>query len=623
MIRLHLEGGQAQAFHGEAVGIGRAPTNQVIVDHERVSASHALIVPVDGGWVVADRGSKNGTSLIRGDSEPSPVKGDRPVPICTGDILRLGGERGARIRIEIVAEEERHTVAASQVPDARGDAAARAAEDASAARDLLALSDRLQATDTRDDAVDALVAWAESAVVGAQRVGVSLRVDDSLTAVRGAPSRTLAERALSEGRALLLFARDLRGIQSAADRPQIIVAPLGGLGVLEIGAGRESSLSPRDLDVVTVAARYAGLALQQLDLVDRLRATERGLRRENRVLRLRHGAPMVESASPAFERMLAELSRVAPTRTTVLLEGETGVGKEVLSRFIHERSDRADKPFVPINCGALSPALLEAELFGHRKGAFTGAEHDRAGVFEVASGGTVFLDEVGEMSPPLQVALLRTLEESAIRPVGEALERKVDVRIIAATNRDLRVMVTEGRFRADLYYRLRVFFVRVPPLRERKEDIGPLTRAAVERFATELGRPVPRVSDEILALFASYAWPGNVRELMNELERALVRMDPGAEALSADDLSPELIAQPTLSETGAEAHDLRAQLLRVEREILTSTLARFGGHRARAASALGLTRQGLAKKLERLGLSETSASTGKRGQVPSEEDPEG
>jgi Nif-specific regulatory protein len=297
---------------------------------------------------------------------------------------------------------------------------------------------------------------------------------------------------------------------------------------------------------------------------------------------------------------LEELRKAAAADVTVLLQGETGTGKEVAARFLHAHSRRRSGLLVPVNCGALAESLLDSELFGHRKGAFTGAATDRKGVFEVAAGGTVFLDEIGETPPNLQVRLLRVLEEGKIKPVGETIERKVDVRIVAASNKDLGRLVKEGTFRQDLYYRLRVFPVRLPPLRERPEDIEPLCQLFLRRYAAQLGKRLGEIDPSLFDALRGYDFPGNIRELANEIERAVVRAEEG-QRLSAEVLSEE-VHRPRGAPGGTSGGSLGEQLAVVERDLISRALARHDGRKNAAAKELGLTRQGLAKKMSRLGL---------------------
>jgi DNA-binding NtrC family response regulator len=339
------------------------------------------------------------------------------------------------------------------------------------------------------------------------------------------------------------------------------------------------------------------LTRENTRLVDELRRANERLSAENAYLR--QGAPSYEivGESPAMREVLALVARVASAPSTVLIEGETGTGKELVARAIHDGSPRRDRLFVPVNCAALAEGLLESELFGHRRGAFTGAVADRRGLFEVASGGTLFLDEIAETTPELQAKLLRVLQEGEFRPVGDTAARRVDVRVIAATNRRLDDEVRAGRFREDLYYRLRVFPIRIPPLRDRPEDVPALTRHLTRRLATQLNKSVGEPTEEMLALLARYAFPGNVRELANELERAILLAQPGA-ALT-DDLLSEHVQEAAEASPGGLLHQRTGAFERAEIE---AAIERAGGVKTRAAADLGLTYRGLAKKMRRLGM---------------------
>jgi Nif-specific regulatory protein len=274
---------------------------------------------------------------------------------------------------------------------------------------------------------------------------------------------------------------------------------------------------------------------------------------------------------------------------------------------VHDRSPRRERLFVAVNCAALAENLLESELFGHRRGAFTGAAADRKGLFETAHGGTLFLDEIGETTPAMQAKLLRVLQEGEVVPVGETRPRKVDVRLIAATNRSLEEEVRGGRFREDLYYRLRVFPIRIPPLRDRREDIPELVHHFVGRHASRLGRPRVAVSDAAIAALQTHSFPGNVRELENEIERAVLLCDPGEE-LGPEHLSDEVqraaAAAPAGSARASGDGSLRDRVDAHERSEIESALARAGGNKTHAARALGLTYRGLLKKMQRLGMTE-------------------
>jgi Nif-specific regulatory protein len=310
----------------------------------------------------------------------------------------------------------------------------------------------------------------------------------------------------------------------------------------------------------------------------------------------------IVGASDAIQRTLALVARAQTTSATVLLTGETGTGKEVLARAMHAGGARSRGAFVALNCAAFPEPLLESELFGHARGAFTGADRAKEGLFVAADAGTLFLDEVGETSLSFQVKLLRALQEREVRPVGGNRVQRVDVRVIAATNRELRREVDRGAFRADLYYRLAVFPIRVPPLRERREDIAPLARHFLALHGEREGKRGCTLAGDALDLLAAHAWPGNVRELENEMLRALALSDAG-DVIPAARLSPRLadVVEPASAALDGD-EPLRVTLARFERWLLGRTLARHGGRRAETARALGLTREGLHKKLKRLGI---------------------
>jgi two-component system, NtrC family, response regulator AtoC len=329
------------------------------------------------------------------------------------------------------------------------------------------------------------------------------------------------------------------------------------------------------------------------------------LRREVRRLRREVGEPEgfegVVAESAVMREVIELAARVAPFPSTVLVTGESGSGKEAIARALHRASPRRDAPFVGVNCGAIPETLLETELFGHERGAFTGADRSRPGLFEEAEGGTLFLDEVGEISLSLQVKLLRVLQERTLRRVGGTGERPVSVRILAATARDLVAEVRAGRFREDLFYRINVVQLHVPPLRARPEDIPPLARHFVERHAPRLGveaHPLPR---DLLPVLAAYSWPGNVRELENAIERALV-LSGGAIDLAH--LPPAVRSGRAPFDVPDADGDLsvKRRLPALERSLIARALERAGGNRTRAAELLDLSVRALSYKIRDYGL---------------------
>jgi transcriptional regulator with PAS, ATPase and Fis domain len=301
----------------------------------------------------------------------------------------------------------------------------------------------------------------------------------------------------------------------------------------------------------------------------------------------------------AFREVLELAETVAPTDSTVLITGESGTGKEVLARFIHRLSDREDGPFISVNCGALPENLLESELFGHVKGAFTGAVRDRDGLLVAARGGTFFLDEVGEMSPSLQVKLLRALQEREVVPVGSSSTVDIDVRVIAATNRDLEEEMRRGTFRSDLYYRLNVISLHLPPLRERQDDIPLLAEHFLHRLA-EGDEPLA-MDDDAIGRLQAYDWPGNVRELENALERAAVLA--GDDPIGVDHL-PDRVVEPPRERLVSDRPPANPTLETVERAYVLWVLDAEDGNKARAAEVLGIDPSTLYRKLNRYGVTD-------------------
>ena len=339
-----------------------------------------------------------------------------------------------------------------------------------------------------------------------------------------------------------------------------------------------------------------------------LRALEADNARMRMELGSRYQFAQFVGASPRMQEVYALVRRVMATRINVLVCGESGTGKELLARAIHYGSERAGGPFVALNCGAIPPDLFESELFGHVRGAFTGAVRDKAGHMEAADRGTLFLDEVGELPPAAQVKVLRALQERKVTRVGATSEIAVDVRLVAATNRDLAADVKAGRFREDLYYRLNVVQVDLPPLRERLGDVAPLAQHFVEKFAAEYGKSVRGVSPEGMQLLRAYRYPGNVRELQNIVERAVV-LESGALLSSASlpervrgelgDVPAEQLEEVDFPEGGI---DLDARLGAVERRYLDRALAASGGNRTQAARLLGITFRSLRYRLVKFGM---------------------
>jgi two-component system, NtrC family, response regulator PilR len=438
-----------------------------------------------------------------------------------------------------------------------------------------------------------------------------------LLAKQGHQVSTAADVATALGRVaqgdLDLVITDLRlGRESGLDVLKAVKAEAPAIEVVMVTAFATTENAIQAMKAGAYDYVLKPFKVDELQLVVQKALERRALLAENQVLRHRVGAPRVSELigrAPSIEELRHLIEKVAPTRTTILVTGESGTGKEVVARTIHARGGRADAPFVAINCGAIPEGLIESELFGHEKGAFTGADEQRPGLFEVAGAGTLFLDEVGELPPAVQVKLLRALQERKIRRVGGARDVPVAARIVAATNRDLAEEVKAGRFREDLYYRLNVIQLRLPPLRERREDLPLFLEHYLARFAAEQARPVPRFSPEAERILLGWNYPGNVRELANLVERAVTLA--GGPVIEPGVLPPALrgpqagggAAAPGPATTLPDAGlDLQTHLDQIERTILEQALARTSGVKTEAARLLSLTFRSLRYRLAKYGI---------------------
>ena len=415
--------------------------------------------------------------------------------------------------------------------------------------------------------------------------------------VRSAGSRSEAAEALRRGPVDLVLTdvklpdgdglEILRHVKAASPETAVVVMTAYGTTETAVAArklGAEAYiLKPFDVDELRIVVRDA--------------LANRSLREENVRLKREvgqiYGLDRVIGVSQVMASLFEMVRAIAPTSSTVLVTGESGTGKELVAKAIHGLSGRADGPFVTINCGALPDTLLESELFGYMKGAFTDARQSKKGLFEAASGGSLFLDEVGETSLPMQVKLLRALQERRVRRLGGTDEIDVDVRVIAATNAPLEMLVEQKRFREDLYYRLQVIPIRTPPLRERREDIPLLADHFLERFSRQMGKRVVKISEEAMSLLQGFSWPGNVRQLENVIERAVALET--TEAVLPERL-PDPIRRPSRSgplPAIGDGFGLDAYLLSVEARLLTEALDRARGDRAEAARLLGVSARSL------------------------------
>jgi len=398
----------------------------------------------------------------------------------------------------------------------------------------------------------------------------------------------------------------------------------GGSGLELLEAVREGSSETVVIVITAFASTETAIAamkdgaydyvtkpfrVDEIRLVVEKALEKKALARENRRLRseLRSRSRRIVGNSAVVQRVLDLVAQVADSRANVLVTGESGTGKEMVARAIHETSERKDAPFIVVNCAAIPENLLESELFGHVRGAFTGALHHKEGLFELAAGGTLFLDEVGDLPLPLQVKLLRAIQEKSFRRVGGTQDQQVDVRIVAATNRRLEEEVARGRFREGLYYRLNVIEIPLPPLRERREDVARLVDHFVEKYARELGKDVKGLSDAALDRLLAYRFPGNVRELENVIERAVaLAREP---VIDVDSLPPSVLQreEPAITRRiPREGVNLDQLVENYERSLILEALRPAGGVKKKAARLLGISFRSLRYRLEKLGIEDAS-----------------
>ena len=646
-----LEGssrGQVFKFEDGPVTLGRADGNSLVLRDYHLSGLHGQIFLDGDQFIYRDLRSTNGSAVRRADEILMVDAGvGWEVTLRSGDCLQLGDPKDpVLVRVGLPERPPKgdddlaeRLIASRSIIDLPAVAGRVEDDPASALRiykALSPLSTRLEVSET----LEAIVEAAFQLLPRATHVSVLLRSDsdkDRFTVALARPRDARPRRAPTGGdgppsgaavdpvrasRAVLRRLLEDRAALLMANAPEELSTSesiLGGqiLSIVAVPLWRGDEITgliqadnrssagmftEADLEVALLLGAQAALALDNATLVSRLKIAEERLRGENRYLRRREEKRRFESIigqSQAMKDVLAQLEKVLDTRATVCIEGETGTGKELIASAIHYQSRRQDKLFVAQNCAALPENLLESELFGHKKGSFTSADSDKKGLFEIADGGTLFLDEVGEMPLTLQAKLLRTLQEGTIRPVGATTEKQVDVRILCATNRDLAAEVERGAFRQDLYYRLMVFPIRLPPLRERRDDVPLLAEHFLRRYCQEYRRHVAGLSQEALDALTAYAWPGNIRELENEIQRLVIQAEPGA-WIEVADLSPQIRkVEGTLARIAPKKGTLKEMMEQVERWLITEALRENDNNKTRTAQVLGITRERLHKKLSK------------------------
>ena len=635
-----LAAGSTFELTAEVVRIGRAPGNDVVLEDMHVSGEHLRLVLQPGHVVVTDLRSTNGTHLVRA-GERTRLAGDASAAdLETGDVLELGtGDGVTSMRVTITDDADAAHIVSMRRLDEVEPAAAKFERDPGALGKLYTAQKRILAATDLDQVLIEVADAVLFLVPGATHVTLVLRDDEQgsddsaaafvpvMTRVRlpqgdsGPPSgpvpitRAIYRRVVKERAAVLAADApsevETESIMGASIRSTIGVPLWKGdeiIGVLQAdNRNAPATLNARDVELLLVLAAGASLAVANARLIKRLVSAEDRLQKENSFLKgreekRRSASVEIIGKSEAMRKLIEQLDKVVDTRVTVLIEGETGTGKELIAAAVHYRSRRRDKLFVAQNCAALAESLLESELFGHKKGSFTGAIDEKKGLFEIADGGTLFLDEITETPMSLQSKLLRALQEGEIRQVGATSAKHVNVRIVTATNRNLEDEVKAGRFREDLYYRLKVFPLRLPALRERRDDIPLLAVHFLQRYAEEIGKPCGGFTQQTMELMMGYNWPGNVRELQNEVQRLVIQLEPGAFA------TPELLSarirqvEGLVMRSGTAKGSLRDMMDAVEKFFLIEALRDHGNNKTNAARSLGITREGLHKKIRQFGL---------------------
>jgi transcriptional regulator with GAF, ATPase, and Fis domain len=623
---------------GERITLGRAPSNRVVVHDERASRFHAEVFSTDSGWMIRDLDSRNGTvidgQLLVGDRRlgagDSFQIGLAEVVYCepgsAGDTTGAAATGGGAATGEMPADIEAwhasitHRRTRSRLLDDIGVAAGSAPRVGRAAAELCRLAFSLgRAGDL--PAVSRLALASAIADTAATRGVVLLpeRIGDEPPG-GGAAAASLAPIAAVPDPWPMPYPAGIVATVLATDEALLAAAPAGGtrigatatisapirsrgraVGVMHLELERgDRQASPDDLEFVMAVCDALGVAIDNLSTREALSTRLATAADENERLRRRLGeeTPRMVGSSPALECIVGQIERVARTKATVLVRGESGSGKELVARAIHEASDRRTGPFICLNCAALSETLLESELFGHEKGAFTGATEKKIGKFEAAHRGTLVLDEIGEMSPAIQAKFLRVLEGHPFERVGGSTRVQVDVRVVAATNRNLEEAVAGGEFRRDLYFRLKVVEILVPPLRRRPEDIEAIATHFLTRFAVETGRKIQGFTPAALEALRAYHWPGNIRELRNVVERAVVLAQ--AEWIDAGDMVLSQLAPPGdtgKAPAGRPAAYVPMTIDELERRHVLDTLEAVGGNKTKAAAILGIERSTLDRKL--------------------------
>ena len=633
MIRLEVIQGQEEGREFESdeprIVIGRSPQATIQLPDFHLSGEHGLIFLEGDQFIYRDLRSTNGSMLVRNQKRVVLDGSDRwEAAIQDGDRLLLGDAASPVIlKCQIIAEDQAIEETTRIIAERTLNELPTVAGKVEQGPDVTALYTAVKRLGGRLDLGEVLEAVAQAVfdlvprttytsillskdegrfvpMLARSREGV--QASDPIMMSRAVLKRVLKDRAAVLAANAMDELGSSESIMGAKIKSTIGVPLWRGdkiLGVIECDNRASSGIfKERDLDLLLMLAGQAALAIDNATLFQELKVAEEKLRGENLYLKGKQRGVLFDNIigeSQSMKEIFKQLEKVIDTRATVCISGETGTGKELIASAIHHQGKRREKMFVAQNCAALPENLLESELFGHCKGAFTGADHDKKGLFEIADSGTLFLDEIAEMTQTLQAKLLRVLQEGEIRPVGGLKAKRVDVRIICATNKNLQQEVEAGTFRQDLFYRLMVFPITLPPLRERREDIPLLLQHFLDQYTAEMRKSVGGVSQATINQLRSYNWPGNIRELENEVQRLVIQVDEGA-IVEPEHLSPSIRQVESMVERIAPAKGtLKEMMEHVERWLLTRALKEHGNNKTRTAVTLGITREGLHKKLSK------------------------
>lgn len=573
-----------ELFPDRPVTLGRSRENAIVLADEHASRVHARIEFADGRWTVTDLESRNGTR-VDGDAITRPTPLFDGAEIAVGDtVLQFQSDGG-----EAVPESQGPSTRLSDTADGATTTQLQADELTNLCRFMSAAVQETEPRDLLRRALRVVLKQTGASLAGYLGLDASDPVPKLVlpdeAAVDQHLSRKLTAKVQETGRPVWLGHDRIATEDSLIEFTDAIGLPVtaGGQPVAAVHVYKSNArFAEKDVRFCEALVGYLANGLHVL-------RTRRTLEAENSRLRgQRAASDELVGDSPAITKLRAQIAKVAPQPATVLIVGESGTGKELVATALHKQGRNANGPLVAVNCAAIPPTLMEAELFGYRKGAFSGAERDYPGVFQQADEGTLFLDEIGDLSADCQAKLLRVIETKRFRPLGTTAEVKADVRVIAATNRDLDKDAKDGRFRSDLYFRLKVVTIAVPALRDHAEDVPALVNHFLPKLAAECRKQVT-VTPAAMKKLQAYSWPGNVRQLRSTLENAVVMSD--CEALDAGAFH--------LTEGEAAAAALPLNLDELERRAITEALKRTGGNKSAAADLVGITRETLANKLKK------------------------